>query len=241
MCSNPRLRRTASVITWALRTAAQGIEDRTATLGDLNEPRSSPAETPSASRSCARTRSSLTRWILPRDVLPSREPACYILSMDYELTLAVLRALADHGVEYRVVGGVALNLRGLARATVDLDIFVAPDEENVRRLRRALHQVFEDPEIDEITAADLAGEYPVIQYVPPAGVFHIDILARLGEQFTYEDIEYDELEIDGIPVPVATAQMLYRMKQRTVRPRDHADAARLRRRYGFAEDDDAGS
>ena len=158
--------------------------------------------------------------------------------MDFDLVLKILRALADEGVRYRIVGGVALNFWGLARATVDLDIFVAPDETNIARLRAALKAVFDDPEIDQITGADLSGAYPAIQYVPPEGPFHIDILARLGELFSFEDIESEELEIDGVPVHVATPRMLYRMKKDTVRLQDKADAERLRRHYRLDEEED---
>jgi hypothetical protein len=157
--------------------------------------------------------------------------------MDVELILAVLRAFAEHGVRYRVVGGVALNIQGLARATVALDVFVSPDDENVARLRSALHSVFGDPEIDRIRGDDLRGQYPAIQYVPPQGAFHIDILARLGEAFRFEDIESEELDVDGIPVQVATPRMLYRMKKDTVRLQDRADADRLRRHYHLDEED----
>ncbi len=47
--------------------------------------------------------------------------------MDYDLTRSVLEALHRYGVAYKVFGGVALNLHGLARATEDLDIFIAPE------------------------------------------------------------------------------------------------------------------
>jgi nucleotidyltransferase AbiEii toxin of type IV toxin-antitoxin system len=112
--------------------------------------------------------------------------------MDANKVLAVLRALSSGGVKYKVVGGVALNLHGIARTTEDLDIFVAPDAENVARLRAALRSVFADPHIDEITAEDLAGEYPAIQYVPPDGSFSIDLLARLGTAFSYDDIGLED-------------------------------------------------
>jgi hypothetical protein len=56
--------------------------------------------------------------------------------------------------------------QGIVRAIRDIDVFVAPDADNVARLRAALHEVFDDPAIDSITAEDLAGEYPAIQYVP---------------------------------------------------------------------------
>jgi len=157
--------------------------------------------------------------------------------MEFELILKVLRALADEQVRYRIVGGVALNFWGLARATVDLDIFVAPDEANIARLRAALDAVFNDPEIDQITAGDLSGAYPAIQYVPPDGPFHIDILARLGERFTFEDIESEELEVEGVPVHVATPRMLYRMKKDTVRLQDRADADRLRKHYQLEDEE----
>lgn len=155
--------------------------------------------------------------------------------MDAGLVIAVLRALERELVRYKVVGGVALNLLGLPRATGDLDIFVAADEENVARLRTALRSVFDDPEIDGITAADLAGEYPAIQYIPPSGTFHIDILHRLGEAFRFEDIETEPVTVEGIHVPVATARMLYRMKRDTVRLQDKADAERLRRHFDVGD------
>lgn len=166
---------------------------------------------------------------------PIRKQTCYRLGMDTANVVAVLRAFEREGVHYKVVGAVALNLLGLPRATQDLDVFVAADEENVSRLRAALRSVFDDPEIDGITSADLAGEYPAIQYVPPSGTFHIDILNRLGEAFSYKDIETENRVVEGITVPVATPRMLYRMKRDTVRLQDKADAERLRRNFDWEE------
>jgi hypothetical protein len=101
----------------------------------------------------------------------------------------------------------------------------------VARLRAALRSVFDDPEIDQFTAADLAGDYPTIQYVPPEGDFHIDLLSRLDEHFAYDDIETEERVVEGVTIPIATPRMLYRMKKDTVRLQDQADAARLQRYY----------
>lgn len=156
--------------------------------------------------------------------------------MDYEQTRAVLSAFEREGVEYVIFGGVALNLQGLARATEDLDVFVAPTEENIRRLRTALSSVFDDAQIEEITAEDLLGDYPAVQYVPPEGAFHIDILTRLGEGFRFEDLDAERIDFDGLEVSVVTAATLYRMKKDTVRARDRGDAERLRQHFGFGED-----
>lgn len=151
--------------------------------------------------------------------------------MDFDITLAVLRALNRHGVQYKIVGAVAMNLLGLARATKDLDVCVAPTADNIARLRAALHDVFDDPCIDEITAADLLGEYPAVQYGPPAGEFHIDILTRLGEAWCYDDIESSPRDLEGTSVMTATPRALYLMKKDTVRLRDRDDAERIRARF----------
>ncbi len=136
--------------------------------------------------------------------------------MDADLTRSVLAALERHGVSYAVFGGVAMNLHGLPRATEDLDVFLAPTAENVERLRRALRDVFEDPSIDEITAGDLLGDYPAVQYVPPEGSFHLDLLTRLGDAFRFADLETERIDFDGLLVSVVTPRTLHRMKKDTV-------------------------
>lgn len=156
--------------------------------------------------------------------------------MDYERTREVLAAFEREGVRYVVFGGVALNLQGLARATQDLDVFIAPDEENIERLKAALKSVFDDPHVDEISSEDLLGDYPAVQYVPPAGAFHLDILTRLGEAYAFDQLESERVEFGGLQVSVVTPRTLYRMKKSTVRPQDWGDAARLQQRFGLEDD-----
>lgn len=153
--------------------------------------------------------------------------------MDYDLTHQVLAALEREGVDYIIFGGVALNLHGLARATEDLDIFIKPDAENIGRLRQALFSVFDDPHVEEIDSEDLLGDYPAIQYNPPDGGFHIDILTRLGEVHSFENLSSQRFDFDGLSVNVVTPKALYEMKKGTIRPRDRDDAERLRRRFGL--------
>jgi hypothetical protein len=156
--------------------------------------------------------------------------------LDYERIRQVLAAFEREGVRYAVVGAVALNLQGLARATQDLDVFVAPEEANVERVKAALRSVFDDPHIDEISAEELLGDYPAVQYVPPQGAFHLDILTRLGEAYAFDDLETERVEFDGLEVTVVTPRTLYRMKKATVRPQDWGDAERLRQRFGLEDE-----
>ncbi|HLA76942.1 MAG TPA: nucleotidyl transferase AbiEii/AbiGii toxin family protein [Vicinamibacteria bacterium] len=155
--------------------------------------------------------------------------------MNFDAVKRVLTAFEAEGVDYVVFGAAAINLLGLARATEDLDVFVGASPENIERLKTALRSVFDDPHIDEITAEDLLGDYPSVQYVPPEGSFYLDILARLGEVYRFDNIASQRVDFDGLKVNVATPAMLYEMKKGTVRPKDWADAEALRRRFGLGE------
>jgi hypothetical protein len=157
--------------------------------------------------------------------------------MTFVEALQILAALERHGVAYVLVGSMAMAAHGIVRATRDMDIFVSPDESNVARLKGALMELFGDPELDSISSAELSGDYPAIQYVPPSANYWIDILSRLGEAFRYPDVECEILRVEGVSVRVATPRMLYRMKKDTVRPQDRVDAQVLRERFALRTTD----
>lgn len=156
-----------------------------------------------------------------------------------ERLAAVFRALAQHGVNYVVFGAVALGLHGLPRTTADLDLFIEPTEDNVARLKAALHSVYADPCIDEISADDLCGAYPAVRYGPPEG-FGFDIVTRLGEAFRFADLAWETKRFGDVDVRVVTPRQLWEMKRGTVRPLDRADAAALAARFGFGGGGNAG-
>lgn len=67
----------------------------------------------------------------------------------------LLGALADHEVEYVVVGGYAVAAHGFARATKDIDICPQPSERNLRRLAAALAEL----ETEVIGLEEFEGEF----------------------------------------------------------------------------------
>ena len=156
--------------------------------------------------------------------------------MDFAKVIDVLRALDREKVSYVLVGGVAVNLHGLGRTTQDLDLFLSPEPMNIERLKTALSSVFADPSIAEISAEDLAGDYPTVRYVPPDESFVIDLMARLGEAFRYDDLESEDMQVEGVRVSVATPRTLFRMKKDTLRPIDRMDAEALRRKFQLEEE-----
>jgi nucleotidyltransferase AbiEii toxin of type IV toxin-antitoxin system len=148
---------------------------------------------------------------------------------------SVLAALLAENVDLVVIGSMAMAAQGLPRATHDLDLFVSPRQENVEALKRALRSYFDDPTVDEIDAVEMAGPYPAVEYTPPHGRYSLDLLTRLGEAFSWDDVAAgaEELGVGDIRVRVATPGLLYRMKRDTVRPQDRVDAEAIRLAFGL--------
>lgn len=90
----------------------------------------------------------------------------------------------------------------------------------------------DDPDIEQVTAEDLAGDHPAVQYWPPHD-YSIDIISRLGSSFAYDDIEWQWAEVEGHRFTVATPAMLYRMERDTLRAQDRADAPALLQRFNL--------
>jgi hypothetical protein len=155
--------------------------------------------------------------------------------VDFDKVLRLIREMNREGVDYITFGALALNIHGIVRATTDADFFIKPDRDNIERLKKALRNVWTDPEIDSITADDLLGEYPSITYGPPDDSFAIDFLTRLGDVYTYDNLPSEVIEADGIPIRVVTAEKLYEMKRNTVRLKDKADCLALNEKFHFED------
>lgn len=157
------------------------------------------------------------------------------MALDLDKVLAFVTAMNREGVEYVTFGAVALWAHGIVRATEDADFFIAPTESNIARLKQALRSVWDDPNIDEISAEDLMGDYPSVRYGPPDTDLYFDFLTRLGEAYSYETLRTEMGEIEGVPIRVVTADQLHEMKRNTVRPKDRMDAEALRKLKNLEE------
>jgi hypothetical protein len=70
--------------------------------------------------------------------------------MDFDKVLALIAAMNR---EYITFGAVALNLHGIVRATTDADFLVKADRENIERLKRAIHRIWNDPQRAYLSAS----------------------------------------------------------------------------------------
>lgn len=152
--------------------------------------------------------------------------------MNYDKLHQFIAALNQKGVDYIVVGAIAMALHGVVRATEDIDLFICPTAGNIEKLKECLRSLWDDSSIDQIDSGDLLGEYPAVRYGPPDDSLSLDILTRLGEAFRYQDLQAEIADMQGLPVRVATVDTLIRMKKDTVRLQDRADAEALSRRFG---------
>ena len=82
-----------------------------------------------------------------------------------------------------------------------------------------------------------SAETAAVQYVPPTGAFHLDLITRLGEAFAFADIESARVAFGSLTVSVATPATLFKMKRGTVRLRDRADAELLRQRFHLEDEE----
>ena len=88
----------------------------------------------------------------------------------------LLETLARHGVDYVVIGGVATQVHGHRRTTMDLDLTPDPEPENIRRLSAALEELEARPSDPGLESGEVSQTDPdrlaVAAIVPPLSTLH---------------------------------------------------------------------
>ena len=143
-----------------------------------------------------------------------------------EKQISLLAAFLAAGVEFAVVGGVAVNAHGYLRATNDLDLFIRPTEENAHLAWRALESI--GAPLQGTEPADLLDDESNLRFGPQED--HIDILASIGEM-TFDQVWRNRMDADvfGLTVPFISKADLIANKRQVGRLRDLADAEELAR------------
>ena len=79
---------------------------------------------------------------------------------------ALLRTLDAHGVEFVIIGGIAVGLHGHARATKDLDSMIEPSAANVARL----WAFSEDVDAEPLARADVIADELPLPFAPASNL-----------------------------------------------------------------------
>lgn len=136
---------------------------------------------------------------------------------------ALVRALADHQVEFIIVGGLAGVLQGAPVNTNDLDILYSLAGSNPTRLLAALD------ELGAIFRDDSRKLKPNLTHLTSRG--HkllstargdLDCLGTIEENTTYEDLlgHIDLMDLDGVVVQVVSLPRLIEIKSKLTRTKD---------------------
>lgn len=137
---------------------------------------------------------------------------------------AFIESLNSSGVEYLVVGAVALAHHGFPRYTGDLDILVGNSPDNAQRLESALAE-FGFASLG-LKAADFVDSYRVVQLGVPPG--RIDLLTSItGVAFDEAWAGRVEAVLGNTRVNFIGREALIQNKRKTGRAKDKADLEAL--------------
>jgi hypothetical protein len=160
----------------------------------------------------------------PKDRLPGE-----FSDLDVE---EMLRRLTEAGVDFIVVGGIAVILHGFPRLTRDLDIAFAGDPVNLGTLGEVLVALdaklrgVEDP-VPFVPDERTLDGVDLLTLTTSAG--WLDVHKRLEGAPTYEKLRAraERVKLDGFSVLVASLDDLIAMKRTAGRPVDLTDIEAL--------------
>ena len=137
----------------------------------------------------------------------------------------LLADLSQHGVKYLLVGGLAVALCGFVRTTLDVDILVQVDDDNIRRLLDRLEH-FGEGSASVLTPDDFILEEGSIRIVED---FPVDVFTIMSGH-TFEDLlPLSSIhQIDQVEIVYLNAEGLIKLKSDSLRPQDQLDVQALR-------------
>lgn len=146
---------------------------------------------------------------------------------------AILRCLADHEVEYLLIGGLAVQAHGHVRTTQDADLLPAPGAANMERLSAALHALNARPsgggelaEGEELDAGAIA-RAKILALDTDAGGVDVHLAPPGAASFASMRKRALELEVAGVRIAVVSRDDLIAMKRAAGRPLDRGDVIAL--------------
>ena len=150
----------------------------------------------------------------------------------------VLAALEEAEVRYLVVGGVAVVLHGHLRTTLDLDLVVHLEKENVSRALRALAGLGLEPRVPvplEMFASPQARESWIHEKgMTVFSLWHPEDPRLVVDLFVEEPFDFEEIYQRALVVSLPRARAtvisladLVQMKRAVARPKDKEDVEAL--------------
>jgi predicted nucleotidyltransferase len=135
-----------------------------------------------------------------------------------------LKSLNANGVKYLLIGGYAVGYYGYPRATNDLDIFVAKDSENARRLVKSLSDF--GFETERLSAEIFTSEKSLVRMgVEPMKIEITNFISGAAFEDAYRDKNTGV--IDGVEISLISLHHLKINKKASGRYKDLNDLEHL--------------
>lgn len=144
----------------------------------------------------------------------------------------ILQDLNEAGVDYVLVGGIAMIRHGVVRATRDVDAVFGPTDENVTRIRELVGRWKATRPDGSPVRIDEIGPARTIHLATPHG--DLDLLSEkiAGIPFARLRERADVKRVDGVPAPICSLGDLVALKRAAGRERDIADISDLEAAHG---------
>jgi predicted nucleotidyltransferase len=158
------------------------------------------------------------------------------MELDFQ---TIFKELDELGIDYLVVGGLAVNFHGIPRMTYDIDLMILLEPENILKLVTKFTQWGYRPKIP-IDPRDLADETKRNSWVREKGMKALNFYSEtlpIGEIdiLIETPIPYEELknravriELQDEKIPTVSIHDLIELKLRAGRKQDLADVEHLR-------------
>ncbi len=122
-----------------------------------------------------------------------------------DLFRRIVAALNEAGIPFMLTGSFAGSWHGMTRATQDVDLVIAPDEDQLRKLVTLLpdDQYYVDPDA-ALDALRRSSQFNVIHL---ATGWKIDLIVRRDRPFSRQEFDRREtIEFMGVQLAVATIE-----------------------------------
>jgi hypothetical protein len=137
---------------------------------------------------------------------------------------AIFRSLAEHRVEYVLIGGLAATAHGASLVTLDTDICFRQTAENCERLAHALAsleaEIFPPRSVLIPITGELLQTHRIVHLRTQAG--RLDVMTSVPGLGNYEEImpEATVISITDLRIPILSLDQLIRAKSALDQPKD---------------------
>ena len=157
--------------------------------------------------------------------------------LDY---LGIFKRFNEEGIRYLVVGGVAMNLHGVPRATYDIDILIDMEDGNISALMGLMKEWGFKPKVP-VSITDFADPAKRNEWITTKNMkafnlvnakwalSEIDIVIDAPVVYAEARKRARKISVHGVSIPVSSIDDLIKMKQAAGRELDKADIQYLKK------------